>query len=130
LLPNGKVLVAFGGGTSDFLSGAQLYDPASGNWSATGSLNPAREGHTATLLPNGKVLAAGGTSGSGSLASAELYNPATGSWSATGSVNVARRFPTATLLPNGKVLVVGGRGNGSYFDLLYSAELYDPASGT
>ena len=130
LLPNGKVLVAFGGGTSDLLSGAELYDPASGNWSATGSLNPARDGHTATLLPNGKVLAAGGEDHYGSLASAELYNPATGSWSATGSLNVARRFHTATLLPNGKMLVVGGLGNGSYFEVLQSAELYNPASGT
>ena len=34
--------------------------PASASWSATGSLNTAREMHTATLLPNGKVLVAGG----------------------------------------------------------------------
>ncbi len=125
LLPNGKVLVAFGGGTSDLLSGAELYGAASGNWSATSSLNPARDGHTATLLPNGKVLVAGGSrNGSG----AALYNPATGSWSATGSLNVARIGHTATLLPNGKVLVVGGAGSG--FEDLPSAELYDPTSET
>src|SRR6266550_695038 len=99
LLPNGKVLVAFGGGTSDLLSGAELYDPASGNWSATGSLNPARNGHTATLLPNGKVLVVGGVgSGFEVLPSVELYDPTSETWTFTGSLNIARVGHTATLL--------------------------------
>ena len=63
LLRNGKVLVAGGtvtpyGGLS--FSSAELYDPATGSWSTTGSLNNGRASHTATLLPNGKVLVAGG----------------------------------------------------------------------
>ena len=43
LLPNGKVLVA-GGLDSNFnhLASAELYDPASGTWTATGSLDTAR----------------------------------------------------------------------------------------
>src|SRR5438128_4810644 len=74
-MPNGGVLVG-GGLNGVFLTSAELYDPASGSWSATGSLNTAREFHTATLLPNGKVLVAGGSDG-GALTSAELHDPAT-----------------------------------------------------
>jgi WD40 repeat protein len=137
LLPNGKVLVA--GGFDFFLSmdrgvdfaSAELYDPASGTWTATGSMGAARDGHTATLLPNGKVLVAGGYASSGlgfiTLASAELYDPASGIWTPTGSLPTARGGHTATLLPNGKVLVAGGQGNSGDLE---SAELYDPASGT
>ena len=38
LLPNGKVLVAGGDDGSASLASAELYDPASGTWTATGSL--------------------------------------------------------------------------------------------
>ena len=54
---------------------AELYDPALGSWSATGSLAAARAYHTATLLPNGMVLVAAGEVISGVSASAELYDP-------------------------------------------------------
>ena len=74
MLPNGKVLVA-GGDNSVTLTSAELYDPATtGTWTATGSLNTAREFHTATLLPNGKVLVAGGFNDVVVISSAELYD--------------------------------------------------------
>jgi N-acetylneuraminic acid mutarotase len=76
LLPNGMVLVAGGYDNSNprrfnYLASAELYDPATGTWTGTGSLNTARYVHTATLLPNGIVLVAGGSGSHGTLASAE-----------------------------------------------------------
>jgi hypothetical protein len=116
LLPNGMVLVTGGhdGPTfapSDVLSSAELYDPASGSWTVTGSLNSARYHHTATFLSNGVVLVAGGISGFNAFASAELYSPASGNWTVTGSLNTARFLHTDTLLPNGMVLVAAGESS-------------------
>ncbi|MBC8643007.1 putative Ig domain-containing protein [Caballeronia sp. EK] len=129
--PNaGKVLVA-GGSTNGYRNSAELYDPTTGTWSPTGSMNEARAGHTATVLttgPNaGKVLVAGGST-NGYRNSAELYDPVAGTWSPTGSMSLGRYLFTATELttgPNaGKVLVAGGAAGGS------SAELYDPVGGS
>ncbi|MBZ4374184.1 kelch repeat-containing protein [Corallococcus sp. AS-1-6] len=135
LLPNGRVLVA--GGAVEIpplirnlapLETAEIFNPTSGTWSATGSMAAPRFNHTATLLPNGKVLVAGGDGGEGiPLVSAELYDPTSGTWSATGSMTAPRMGHTATLLPDGKVLVVGRSDTVSVGAF---AEVYDPSSGT
>jgi N-acetylneuraminic acid mutarotase len=105
-----------------------LYDPASGTWTATGSLNTARTFHTATLLRNGMVLVAGGQTIIKLTATAELYDPASGTWTATGSLNTARSDHKAALLQNGMVLIAGGTDFNNSASA--SAELYDLASGT
>jgi len=131
LLPNGQVLVV-GGNASvsgvDALSSAELYDPATGTWTETGSMATGRFANTATLLRNGKVLVAGGYNGT-SLRSAELYDPATGIWTVMGSMGTSRIVPAGSLLPNGKVLVAGGFNYTTSGFFLSSAELYDPATG-
>jgi hypothetical protein len=138
LLPNGTVLVAggnFPGGAEGVVStSAELYDPASGQWTQTGSMpSPHRSGHTATLLLNGKVLVAGGSAyggppgtGPGPQQSAALYDPATGTWTETGSMHVLRTCHTATLLPDGTVLVAGGSSGAPTRE----TEIYDPSTGT
>ncbi len=88
VLANGMVLVAggFGGATSTLQSGgaaltsAELYNPTSGTWTATGSMTTARMNHTATLLASGEVLVAGGYTGTATTATAEIYNPVSGTW--------------------------------------------------
>ena len=134
LLANGKVLVVGGWGETLGRSNAELYDPATGQWSATGSLKTTRVNHIAVRLANGTVLVAGGwkVQVHGAEISAEIYNPNSGTWSAAASLNVARSGATATLLADGKVLVTGGDTAGGGYGgglALNTAELYDPAKG-
>ncbi|MCA1571829.1 MAG: kelch repeat-containing protein [Acidimicrobiales bacterium] len=139
LLPNGKVLVAAGGGHRGAcettcaerpLSSAELYDPKMDSWSDTGDVSEARLGATATLLTTrcgdhcGMVLLAGGIVNVPDTVTvtSDLYDPATGTWTRTLSLNTPRARHTATALKNGEVLVTGGTGAGA------SAELFDPVS--
>ena len=55
------------------LASAELYDPATGIWTATGAMTVRRYVHTSIAPSQCEVLVAG----EGSTA-AELYNPATG----------------------------------------------------
>jgi N-acetylneuraminic acid mutarotase len=129
LLPDGKVLVigGFNNCDDDFCTDvrtAELYDPATGKWSRTGSMHAGREQFTATLLRGGQVLVAGGLNqggfccGQSTFSSAELYDPATGAWRVTASMAARHAGQTAALLHNGWVLVAGGGTS--------TAEIYEP----
>ena len=136
LLADGKLLVAGGGDHHDsLLAQAELYDPATGTWSLTGSLVTPRRLHQAVLMADGRVLIAGGLNGTIPvgwdelpLSSAEVFDPATGMWSATASMSSVRYHFAMALLPDGRVLVAGGMIDGG--PRLASSEVYDPVSGT
>jgi hypothetical protein len=109
---------------------AELYNPAMGTFTATGSMHHDRTSPTATLLSStgrnaGKALIVGGNTASGDLV-AELYDPGTRTFTDTGSTTILRTGHTATLLTagplTGQVLIAGGSDSAT-------AELYNPATG-
>src|SRR5262249_32300567 len=105
---------------------AELYDPDTGTFSATGSTAyPGSLTAAATLLMNGKVLI---TLWAPCYFSdlAEVFNPPTGMFTATGNMTTARLTGTSTLLPDGKVLIAG---RASVYPCCGSADLYDSVTG-
>jgi uncharacterized protein (DUF2147 family) len=127
LLRSGKVLVVGGSDNRDWhgeYASAEIYDPASGTFSATRPMSTPRFKlpGAVTLLPNGRVLVAGGG------AFAELYDEATGTFTKVpGSLGSARFFASATLLPGGKALISGGYAeSGGGLPATPAAWLYQP----
>lgn len=127
MLADGRVLAAGGFDGHQALRSCELYDPETGEWSATGLLRVPRRNHAAVVLRGGQVLVVGGSSSHvpwGALASAELYEPERGVWGPVEDMREARHDPAAVVLRDGRVLVAGG------FDVdgrpVRSAEVYDP----
>jgi hypothetical protein len=129
LLPNGKVLIAGGlagralEGGPGVVATTEIYDPATGHFTAGPRMSVPRTGHAAVLLRNNKVLVVGGADNNGPLATAEIYDLASNRFIATTSMHTARVARSAVALHDGRVLVTGG-GNGR------SAEVYDPTTAT
>jgi uncharacterized repeat protein (TIGR01451 family) len=130
LLADGRVLVTGGynfpinGGSIVYLSSAEIFDPLTGQWTATAAMSTARAYHTATRLDDGRVLITGGQSIVANvfttLRTTEIYTVGTG-FSAGPNMLGFRNSHTATLLDDGRVLIAGGFGS---YPSSQSAELY------
>lgn len=132
-LPNGKVLLTGGSSvvSSTRLNSTEIYDPATGVFTAAAPMSEARAEHLAITLNDGRILVMGGQVPTGTsltmLKTAEIYDPVTGLWSPTGHMIYPRARFKGVLLQDGRVLVLGGyRG----FPDGVSTEIYDPVTGT
>lgn len=93
LLTTGEVLITW--------SPPQLYNPATGQWRATGNFVQAARGwpdhsdHSLIVLADGRAAAIGieRDGGAGYAAMSEIYNPATGAWSLGTSPALLREKP-------------------------------------
>jgi hypothetical protein len=140
VLGDGRVLVT--GGGANVGTTAELYDPATGTFSPTGSMNVARGAlASATLLPDGRVLLVGGLIPNASdpaappeaTDTAEIYDPETGTFTAVGSMASPRYWHAARLLSDGTVLVASGGSDLTAEGgpvLTPDAEIFDPVTDT
>ncbi|MDD5302882.1 MAG: kelch repeat-containing protein [Elusimicrobia bacterium] len=125
LMSNGCVLVTGGNTAATDVAApvptntAEIYNPATGGWTATANnMTNARYNHTATLLNDGRVLVCGGQDAAGTAVpagltgSCDLYTPTSctaGTFAAAAPLQQARYNHTAVLLKDGKVWFAGGR---------------------
>ncbi len=109
LLPDGTVLVA--GGETSFqaattkLNTAEIYDPASGKFSAPMLMNDHRDDDTATVIfgsgtaLDGQVLIEGGFFNLHAENTAEIYDPQMKTFTPTSNMNFAHGEASAALIP-------------------------------
>ncbi|MDE2861719.1 MAG: hypothetical protein OYI31_01090 [Chloroflexota bacterium] len=132
LLADGRVLVAGGLDATkagrEQVDSAEIFDPATGEWTLAASMANVNSNHKAILLGDGRVLLAGGMK-------TEIYDPETDSWSDAGTPDRERSWGyTADLLNDGRILVTGGvflRGGwqGIPSAPIRNAEIYDFDTG-
>ncbi len=127
----GSVVLIAGGkdASGNVLATAEIYNPATGQFVATGAMTTPRVGHTATPLSDGRVLITGGQDGSGNyLSSAEYFmppSPGAGVFvAATSGLSAGRSDHSADVMADGRLLISGGTNGGAA--ALSTGELYNP----
>jgi hypothetical protein len=132
-LPDGRVLVAGGydSNTGDSLNTAEIFDPKTSTFSASGvgTMADIRYAPAVAALPDGRVLVAGGwdSNTTSDLATAEVFNPSSGTFSPVGSMTIPREEAGAAILPDGRVMVIAGVSDG---DTLDTTEIFDPKTNS
>lgn len=133
LLRDGRFMVvggATGSSSNDATAAVNLYDPATGHWSAATQMLQPRAYPMVARLADGSVLVAGGSRNGQPLDTAERYNPSNGTWVAAGRLNLPRTQGNLILLQDGRALATGGGIEGSpSWSSTASVELFDPSKG-
>jgi hypothetical protein len=142
LLPDGDVLMAGGTLPDDpdtRLSSAEIFDPVSGSFSMTGSMQTARSQLLVAPLMDGHLFIVGGEPGSpgdrSTIDSAEVYDPETGTFDPTSDRTPDRLMDGssgALALADGRVAIVGAKweGLGSFLVTPGWLVIWDPRSRT
>jgi Bacterial Ig-like domain (group 2)/Kelch motif/Galactose oxidase, central domain len=129
-LSNGRIVVVGGAsgtyGAPTLHTSAEVFDPATAAWTATGGVSIGRGFHRSVALTNGRMLMTGGSDFVSSVfASTDIYDVSTGVWTASTPLVTGRISHSATVLATGNALIAGG-GAAS---VLASAELFDVTGG-
>lgn len=141
LLDDGRVLVAGGAthevgtpcttipncATGKALASAEAFDPATGAFSAVGSMTTPRLASFITTLHDGRPLIAGGADDTDSVTNTDLFDAKTNAFSGTGPLLHDRLYLSGGTLGSGRVLAVAGKN--ANVSPLKSTELYDPTTG-
>jgi pimeloyl-ACP methyl ester carboxylesterase len=138
LMNDGRVLIIGGATDSGALSSVEIFDPTTGTFTFTGSLNQARyfPGDPAAItLLDGRVLAIGGDCpgcpDGNPTSTVEAYDPQQGTWSYVAPLSQGNSNGyTSTLLLNGSVLIAGGCYTDSCPPATAAVELFDPTTNT
>ncbi|HEY5958189.1 MAG TPA: hypothetical protein VIV60_16610, partial [Polyangiaceae bacterium] len=110
-LADGRYLIAGGAYDSGVAPGyrtAEIFNPESYSFLATGNMVRARMQADAEPLPDGRVLLVGAWYSPDSATYGEIYDPIAGTFSATGAVNTVRASPVLLPTSDGRVVVLGG----------------------
>ena len=131
-LRDGRVLVAGGWYATSNVDPshetAEIYDPATNRWTATGSMKNGRAEYGLVSLPDGRILAVGGVDPAYKVqAGSELYDPTTGVWRVAGSLAVAVEWAAVEALPDSRVLVAGGGLDVLASEATATCEVFTPA---
>lgn len=131
LLPNGKILVPYGGVLPDGTAlspSSDVYDPANDTFAAGPSPTFDRTHEPSVTLPDGRVVFVGGRDVAidARTNTIDIYDPSQNTFTtSTATMSIARWMHQATALRDGSVLITGGLGMNNI--PLIGGELFVPS---
>jgi hypothetical protein len=126
-LNDGRVLIA-GGYNEAILNSCEIYDPSTGQFTPTGSMNAGHSNMPMVLLDDGRVMVVEGNIAYYTYPTppSEIYDPTSGTWSIVPSPAVGIALSPAVTLNNGNVLAISGYDG--CCALSFNVQLINPAT--